>query len=412
MASQTTGTNAPGVRNNTIVWIFAAFAVIIFGGLIIAETTPLLFPVQASAEAPQVDNLFKFMLAIGGAIFLLVQGALVYSVIRFRALPGETGDGVPLHGNATLEIVWTIIPAVIVLILSIYSYQVWVSTREAKPDEQTIQAQGARFVWTFAYNVTVDDLPEDVPMEQVPANIVNALETDGFFTINSNEFHTYVGRPLKVELNTADAQHAFWIPAMRIKQDLLTGRTTEIRFTPTQAGTYPIVCAELCGGGHGQMRAQIVVHPDEATYRTAFFEQQVLQVVLPPEDPVLRGEQILASGTYPCAGCHVLNSLGWQGITGPNLNGVGDRAADARANATGQTPEEYLHRSLYHPAEYLVPGFGALMPQFQPNAGDAPNYMPEDDNLAIVAYLCAQTASGESTCDLENLEAIIAAEAP
>src|SRR5690349_15851568 len=112
MASQTTGSNAPGVRSNTIVWIFAAFALIAFGGLVIAEATPALFPVQASAEAPQVDNLFKFMLAIGGAIFLLVQGALVYSVIRFRARPGDTSDGVPLHGNATLEIVWTIIPAV------------------------------------------------------------------------------------------------------------------------------------------------------------------------------------------------------------------------------------------------------------------------------------------------------------
>lgn len=410
MASQTTGTNAPGVRSNTIIWIFAAFALMVFGGLVIAETTPQLFPAQASAEAPQVDTLFKFMLAIGGAIFLLVQGALVYSVIRFRALPGDMSDGAPLHGNATLEIVWTIIPALIVLVLSIYSYQVWVSTREAKPDEFVAQAQGARFVWTFSYDFTTADIPNDVPIAEIPANVVTALETEGFFTINSNELHTYVGRPLKVELDTADSQHAFWIPAMRIKQDLLPGRTTEIRFTPTKEGTYPIVCAELCGGGHGQMRAQIVVHPDEATYRTAFFEQEIIKVVMPPSDPVLRGEQILASGTYPCAGCHVLSSLGWQGITGPTLNGVGDRAAAVRANATGLTPEDYLHRSLYHPAEYLVPGFGALMPQFQPEDNSLPTYMTEEDNLAIVAYLCSQTASGESACDLENLQAIIDAE--
>lgn len=411
MASRTTG-NAPAVSGNTIVWIFAAFALIVFGGLVIAEATPLLFPTQASAEAPQVDNLFKFMLVIGGAIFLLVQGMLVYSVIRFRARPGDMSDGIPLHGNSTLELVWTIIPALIVLVLSIYSYQVWISTRTIQPDEKKVHAQGARFVWTFTYDVTTDDIPEDVPVEEIPANIQNAIETNGFFTINSNELHTYVGRPLNVELTTADAQHAFWIPAMRIKQDLLAGRTTQIRFTPTKEGTYPIVCAELCGGGHGQMRAAIVVHPDEETYRTAFFEQQVLKVVLPPEDPVLRGEQILASGTYPCAGCHVLTDLGWQGITGPSLNGVGDRAATTRANATGETPEEYLHRSLYHPAEYLVPGFGALMPQFQALDPGAPNYMPEEDNQAIVAYLCTQTGSGESACDLENLQAIIDSEAP
>jgi cytochrome c oxidase subunit 2 len=372
-------------RNNTmnspsVLMIVATFALLIFGGLIIAETAPLILPPQASAEAQQVDNLFKVMLAIGGAIFLLVQGALVYSILRFRARSGDRTDGPNMHGNATLEFVWTAIPAVIVLILSVLSFQVWVNITSAKEDELVVRATGAQFNWSFAYNI-----PGDERM------------------VNARVLHTYVGQPVKMIMNTTDVNHAFYIPAMRIKQDLLTGRETEVRFTPTRAGEYPIFCAELCGSGHGDMRARIVVHPDEATY-LLWFNEEVDVVLNPPEDPVARGFQVLASGQYPCAGCHVLDSLNWTGVTGPNQNGIADRVANTRAAATGQTPEAYLLHSLYDPADYLAPGFGNLMPQFQPRDPSAPNYMPVDDMVAIVAYLCSQSSSGENVCNLDNLE--------
>jgi cytochrome c oxidase subunit 2 len=217
--------------------------------------------------------------------------------------------------------------------------------------------------------------------------------------------HTYVGQPVKMVMNTADVNHAFYVPAMRIKQDLLPGRTTEVRFTPTLAGDYPVFCAELCGSGHGDMRARIVVHPDEDTY-LAWFDEEVNVLLNPPEDPVARGLQVLSSGKYPCAGCHRLDSLGWTGVTGPNQNGIADRVLTNRAGATGLTPEAYLARSLYHPGEYLAPGFGALMPQFQASDSNAPNYMPVEDMEAIVAYLCTQSASGENVCNMDNLSSL------
>ncbi|MBZ0303107.1 MAG: cytochrome c oxidase subunit II [Anaerolineae bacterium] len=375
-------------RSNTtnsspVLWIIAAFALLILGGLLIAETAPLILPPEASAEAQQVDNLFKILLAIGGAIFLLVQGALVFSVIRFRARPGDKSDGVALHGNATLEFVWTAIPAVIVLILSIISFQVWVSTTSAKDNEMVVNVTGARFTWSFSYAV-----PDHENLK-----------------VNSSTLHTYVGQSLKMVMQSADVNHAFYIPAMRIKQDLLVGRTTEIRFTPTLAGDYPVFCAELCGSGHGSMRARIVVHPDEATY-LSWFDDEVNVLLNPPADPVVRGQQILSSGQYPCAGCHTLTELGWTGVTGPNQNGLADRVVKTRVAATGLTPEEYLLHSLYHPSEYLVPGFGNLMPQFQANDPNAPSYMPVEDMEAIVAYLCTLEASGENVCNLDNLQSL------
>lgn len=398
-------TNKRTTNNNNYIWIIAAFVLLVFGGFVIAETTPLLFPPQASAESHQVDDLFKFMLVIGGAIFLLVQGVLVYSVIRFRAKPGDLTDGPPIHGNATLELVWTAIPCVIVLVLVIYSYNVWINNTAVKDNEQVVQAIGQRFAWSFTYEVPESAVPEDVNVVDLAPSIQSQLEEKGSFTITSNQMHTYVGRPVKVILDTEDSQHAFWIPAMRIKQDLLPGRTTEARFTPIKAGTYPVVCAELCGDGHGAMHTEIVVHPDEETY-LSWFNDTASTVFYPPEDPVERGRQILSSGVYPCSGCHTLSDFGWQGVTGPNLNGIADRVASVRAAATGETPEEYLSRSLYFPAEYLVPGFGALMPQFQPDDPGGPNYMPVDDHIAIVAYLCTQSSTGESVCDLDNLNQI------
>jgi cytochrome c oxidase subunit 2 len=375
-------------RSNTtsspILWIAAVFVLLVIGGLIIGEAAPLVLPPQGSAESHQVDNLFKIMLVIGGAIFLLVQGMLVFSVIRFRAKPGDNSDGMNMHGNPTLEFVWTLIPAVIVLILSVISFQVWVSITSAKDNEMTVQATGARFSWSFAYEIPEQDV-----------------------TVNSSVLHTYVGQPVRMVLNTADVIHSFYVPAMRIKQDLLSGRETEIRFTPTLAGEYPIFCAELCGSGHGDMRARIVVHPDEATY-LAWFEPEADRVLNPPEDPVERGRQLLATGPYGCAGCHTLDDLGWTGTTGPNQNGLADRVVSARVPATGLTPEEYLERSLYHPAEYLVPGFGALMPAFQPDDPSAANYIAPDEMVAIVSYLCTLSASGESVCDLEHLQELAA----
>lgn len=396
--------NIGTIRSTTVIWIVAAFLLLILGGLLIAELTPLIIPPQASAEAQQVDALFKFMLAIGGSIFLLVQGVLLYAIINFRRKGDDHGDGAPIHGNATLEFVWTLIPTLIVLAITVYSYQVWVDNTAVKPNEQTIQVVGQRFAWTFSYDVTVNDLPEDVLVSDLEQNIQNSLDQQTL-RVNSNELHTFVGQPLRMEMVTMDSQHAFWIPAMRVKQDLLPGRTTEVRFTPIEPGRFRVVCAELCGSGHGDMYGWIIVHPDEATY-LSWFDDEVNRVIFPPEDPVERGRQVLASGAYPCAGCHILDDLGWQGVTGPNLNGIGDRAATVRAAATGESPEEYLDRSIYFPADYLVPGFGNLMPQFQPNDPAAPNYMPVDDHIAIVAYLCTQTATGESACDLDNLFAI------
>lgn len=371
----------------TIFTLAVVAVVLIAGGFILAGATPSLFPPQASAEAQQVDDLFRVMFVIGGAIFLLVQGLLVYSVWRFRAKPGEDGDGLHLHGNTTLEIIWTAIPAVIVAGLTIASLNVFNSIQAVKDDELLIGSVGARFNWAFNYNAPLSIMSEAVNIEVLPQAVKDDLADDNMVVVSAPELHTYVGRPVVLEMEPRDVIHSFWVPAFRVKQDLIPGRVTTVRFTPTVAGTYPIKCAELCGANHGAMISQVVVHEDEAAYNE-WLEPELAAVIYPPTDPVERGRAILASNVYPCYTCHVLTDLAefnWNGNVGPALNGIADRAATSRAAATGLLPVDYLLQAIHDPTAYLAPGYGALMPNLGIN---------DCDTRAIVAYLGTQTQTG------------------
>ncbi|HEX2620074.1 MAG TPA: cytochrome c oxidase subunit II [Phototrophicaceae bacterium] len=387
--------------------VFIAGAAIIAGGFIIGMATPSLFPVVASAQAEQVDGLFRVLLTIGGAIFLLVQGLLLYSIIRFRAQPGDMSDGPNIHGHVALEVVWTTIPAIIVFGLAIYSWQIWSTTRAEIDNEMVVNVTAQRYAWGFTYTDPLNRLA-DQPIEKQQ--------------FNSNVLYTFVGQPMLLKIHAIDVNHAFWIPTMRIKQDALVGRETEVRFTPIRAGRYRVQCAELCGGGHGGMFTYVVVYENEQEFYHEFADIQVYNIQHPPTDPVSIGQNLLSSGVYPCSGCHTLAALNWTGVTGPNLNGIGSRAADRAVSAGDPSGEFYIAQSLRAPNSYTVPGFSKnVMPQFggaeaEPAVVDGAyyRYLPDADLVGIVAYLCSQTTSGEiadTSCgDTQAIQAAVTAQ--
>ena len=397
----------------SLVFIVIFGLLITAGGFFVAQAfTQIILPEQGSIQAQNTDNLFYILMLIGGIVFFLVQGLLLYSVIRFRQRANDLSDGPPIHGNTTLEIVWTVIPAIVVVVLSVLSFIVWDTNNSPQPNEnfvngQTLQlgAVGARYAWSFNYGTEIE-IPAEEGATDAEARLVS---------FSSNELHTYVGQNVKLDMNTRDVIHSFWVPAMRVKQDLLPGRTTEIRFTPVvvEGETYParyrLICTELCGGGHGQMYSWLVVHESEEAYLAEFFNPAVDAVLNPPDDPVLRGEQLIAA--YPCAGCHVLDALGWAGLTGPSLNGLGDRAGNRAVAAGALNGADYIAQSIRLPLAYMVPGaWSGNMPAFVTDTTDL-NYMPDEDLSAIVAYLCAQTASGDpadNTCGLEYADGALA----
>ncbi|TVR24433.1 MAG: cytochrome c oxidase subunit II [Anaerolineaceae bacterium] len=405
------GSNKSSANSPAVIGLIAVITVLLgVGGLVIAQLTPVLFPDQASAEANQIDQLFKVMLGIGGSIFLLVQGVLIYSIIRYRKRQGDNTDGPTVHGNVTLEVVWTAIPAVVVLGLVIYSYQVWVDIQEPKEDELVVHVEARRFGWTFLY--------ED---ERLTAGNGNGNENSNATRFPAPDLHVYAGQPVRLVMETEDVIHSFWVPEMRIKQDLLPGRTTEMRITPQlvdgrASDEYPlryrVVCTELCGSGHGAMFTYVYLHEDEESYMQ-WVDSSVESVLNPPEDPVLNGMRIMASGVYGCQSCHALQdsregmTLSWDAVTGPSLQGIADRAS---TRVSGQPAEEYLYESIYDPGAYIVPGYGNIMNQYQFVNPDAAHYLPKPDAEAITAYLC--TVSDEFTpeelaenplCDFDNL---------
>ena len=237
-----------------------------------------LLPVAASNDAGDVDELFNFMMTIATGLFLLVEGVLVYSLIKFRRKKGDTTDGPPIEGNVPLEIVWTAIPTVIVFILSIYSFEIY--NRMGGLDPMTAGDPGPQMAHAHHGSALValdpdrQNLalglgvsPESDPNAQPLEIKVNGIQYAWIFTypdgVVSGEIHVPVDRPVALNMTAGDVIHAFWLPEFRIKQDVIPGRETKLVFTPNKIGQYPVVCAELCGAYHGGMKTQLYVQSEE-----------------------------------------------------------------------------------------------------------------------------------------------------
>ncbi|MBS0016575.1 MAG: cytochrome c oxidase subunit II [Arthrospira sp. SH-MAG29] len=247
-----------------------------------------LLPVAASPEAAEVDQLFDLMITIAFGLVLLVEGALVVSLIRFRRRTGDNTDGPPIHGNIPLEIVWTAIPAVIVLGIGIYSFDIYNQMGGLDPmaSGSHSMADHARMSGSaIAASLSDTDTEDLTPRGQqislgigaspeemgTPADLtidVNGLQYAWIFNyqnkgVISGELHVAVDQEVQLNISAQDVIHALWVPELRLKQDAIPGRTTELRFTPNRVGTYNVVCAELCGGYHGAMRTAMIVHTPE-----------------------------------------------------------------------------------------------------------------------------------------------------
>ena len=237
-----------------------------------------LLPTAASDEAFLVDGLFNTMMTISVGIFLIVEGVLIFSAIRYRRRKGDDSDGEPTHGNVPLEILWTAIPAIIVIGLSVYSFEVYNSIGGIKPDNvqespiasQTTSIPGAAIAATLDENPDVRNIATPGNQGTAADLVVKVTGLQYAFLFNypesnvfSGELHVPIGREVYLDMAANDVIHAFWVPEFRLKQDLIPGRQTELRFTPKKAGDYKLICAELCGPYHGAMNTKVIVQTPE-----------------------------------------------------------------------------------------------------------------------------------------------------
>ncbi|MEB3318245.1 MAG: cytochrome c oxidase subunit II [Cyanobacteriota bacterium] len=251
---------------------------LVLAGLWLGQNVSLL-PVDASLNAPVYDELFKVLFTIGSVLFIGILGLLLFSLVRFRRRPGDTTDGAPIEGNLPLEIVWTAIPAVVVLFIGIYSYDIYDRMGGMTPlnDHSAMAHSTATMETTSAVqaaNVTHSPAPKVwggigvAGGENVLSVDLTALQFAFIFhypeaNITTGELHVPANHSVELRMQAKDVIHAFWVPQFRLKQDVIPGQQTILTFTATRPGTYPIVCAELCGPYHGGMRSSVVVHDPE-----------------------------------------------------------------------------------------------------------------------------------------------------
>jgi cytochrome c oxidase subunit 2 len=361
------------VKERTIfTLVIIALALVTIGFLV---TTQLdlsgLLPTQASSRSIIVDQLFRFMMGIATVIFLLVEGALLFAVIRFRRRTGDESDGTPIHGNNTLEMIWTLIPAILVAVISMYSYRVLTQIEEPGRDPIVVEVIGRQFSWEFRY-----------PQAGV----------------SSQALHLPVNRTVSFQISSMDVIHSFWVPAFRVKRDATPGQISEMIVTPTIVGHYFARCAELCGPGHATMVADVYVESqvdfeawlqEQAGLVSAPQPVDVPEVTDVPEDdappPAPKEAQELGRSLFVqfgCGACHVSSDTGAVGIVGPTLEGIGATAVTRQA---GVEARDYLILSIKSPDSFVVDGYPAsVMP------GDYGEKMSETDVENLVEYLLSQ----------------------
>ncbi len=189
-------------------------------------------PTQASDQAERVDTLLWFVVWISLGIFTLVVSVLLYCAVRFRAGPDDDSDGPPIHGNTTLEVIWTVVPAVLLAIVAVWAYLVLSDNEALAADRLVVDVTAEQFAWSFTY-------PED--------------------QVESGDLRVPVGRQVELKMRSKDVIHDFYVKEFRVKQDVVPGITTRLIFDPNRSGTYQVICAELCGVGHGVMRTRVIV---------------------------------------------------------------------------------------------------------------------------------------------------------
>jgi cytochrome c oxidase subunit 2 len=225
-------------------------------------------PAVASEQGDRVDDLLWFVIWASIVIFTIVASVLLYSIFRFRAEPGDESDGPPTHGNTQLEIIWTLIPALLLAAVAVWAYIVMADNEALASDREGVNVTAQQFAWEYQY-------------------------PDG--SVGTGDLHLPVGKQVELKMRSRDVIHSFYVAEFHVKQDVVPGITTTLIINPTRTGTYQVICAELCGVGHGVMRSRVIVQTQQEY--DAWLAQAQQQVQAAPQQDA--GQ---SSGAAPAQG--------------------------------------------------------------------------------------------------------------
>ena len=333
------------MRHYVIVGILViVVAVLVYVGLASAG----LMPIEASAQAVPIDWLWNLEVITISFLFALIFVPMAYSLIVFRRKKGDTTDAEHMEGNTRLEIAWTIVPLFAVMAFAYMGAANLAEIRQVDPNAMIVKVHAIQWSWSFEY----------------PA--VNGV------SVLSNELHLPVDKQVLLRMTSSDVIHSFWVPEFRVKQDVVPGRITELRITPTREGNYTVRCAELCGTSHAYMEKPVVIS-SQTDFDTWLAEQLKLaeQQAATPEG---HGQALVAG--LGCAACHSINGSAGIGPTWLGLSGSKVKLSDG---SVVTADDAYLKESIKAPQAKIVAGFET---QLMPNFG-----LSDSDIADIVAYI-------------------------
>jgi cytochrome c oxidase subunit 2 len=304
------------------------------------------FPQQASAQAAQIDAIYFFMVAVSAFFALLIAGLVIGFAIKYRRRhDGEIGAAI--HGSLALELLWTFIPLGIAMVMFAWGAKVFFEMYRPPAGAMEIFIVGKQWMW-------------------------KAQHADGQREIN--ELHVPVGRPVKLIMGSEDVIHSYYIPAFRVKADVIPGRYNALWFTATKPGRYHLFCAEYCGTRHSGMIGWVT-----AMEPTEF--QTWLSGGPATASPVAAGEKLF--NDLACVSCHMANSQG----RGPVLQGIFGKTVQLQGGGSVTVDEAYVRESIVNPQAKVVAGFQPIMPTFQ-------GLVTEEQLMQLIAYVRSLSQQG------------------
>jgi cytochrome c oxidase subunit II len=296
-----------------------------------------LWPERASTLAGNVDALFIFLLIVSGLMTLLIFVLIVFFAARFRYRPGVRAE--QIEGSTPLELTWSIIPMFVFMAVFFWGAVVYFKERTPPRDATEVYVVAKQWMWKLEH-------------------------AEGQREIN--QLHVPVGRDVKMIMTSQDVIHSFFVPAFRIKQDVLPGRYTTAWFRATKPGTYHLFCAEYCGTQHSGMIGSVVVM-EPAQYEA--------WMSAGPSGPLsATGEKIFAE--LGCVTCHRSDAQG----RGPNLQGLFGKPVQLEDGRVVTADENYVRESILDPGTKIANGYKPVMPTFQ-------GLLNEEQLNALVAYV-------------------------
>jgi cytochrome c oxidase subunit 2 len=298
------------------------------------------YPEPASNFAPSVDALMTFLILVSVFFSAAITAAIVIFFFKYHRKRKDE-IGVPIHGDLRLESVWIIIPTILAMAMFGWGAVVYVDFRHTPADTLDIYVIGKQWMWKIQ-------------------------QPNGRREIN--ELHVPTGRDVKLVLASEDVIHDFFVPAFRVKMDVVPGRYNTMWFRPTKAGRYHFFCSQYCGTNHAVMGGEVTVM-EPAEYAAWLSGSTGAEV-----NPVVAGEKLFVEKA--CSTCHVGNGTG----RAPSLNGVYGGTVKLADGSTVTADDAYLRESMLLPNAKIVAGYQPLMQSFQ-------GQLTEDQILSLIAYI-------------------------